>query len=137
MIRRPPKSTRTDTLFPYTTRFRSGFGADARARAGHTRHGAGAVFSRSDQPAAGLPVPSTLQACHVAVPPGPPRPAAARAGIGRLPSLSAVFPRNRPAMSRALAIANAEQCFDSGAFRALLARRLAVDRKSTRLNSSH
>src|SRR3546814_19982588 len=23
MIRRPPKSTRTDTLFPYTTRFRS------------------------------------------------------------------------------------------------------------------
>src|SRR3546814_8854438 len=25
MIRRPPRSTRTDTLFPYTTRFRSGF----------------------------------------------------------------------------------------------------------------
>src|SRR3546814_20060107 len=24
-IRRPPRSTRTDTLFPYTTRFRSGF----------------------------------------------------------------------------------------------------------------
>src|SRR3546814_19808715 len=23
MLRRPPKSTRTDTLFPYTTRFRS------------------------------------------------------------------------------------------------------------------
>src|SRR3546814_3141737 len=29
MIRRPPRSTRTDTLFPYTTLFRSG-----RARAG-------------------------------------------------------------------------------------------------------
>src|SRR3546814_8774163 len=28
MIRRPPRATRTDTLFPYTTRFRS-FGADA------------------------------------------------------------------------------------------------------------
>src|SRR3546814_21027833 len=27
MIRRPPRSTRTDTLFPYTTLFRSGFGA--------------------------------------------------------------------------------------------------------------
>src|SRR3546814_9278274 len=28
MIRRPPRSTRTDTLFPYTTRFRAGrFGA--------------------------------------------------------------------------------------------------------------
>src|SRR3546814_5249245 len=26
MIRRPPKSTRTDTLFPYTTLFRSGDG---------------------------------------------------------------------------------------------------------------
>src|SRR3546814_8559265 len=27
MIRRPPRSTRTDTLFPYTTLFRSGLGA--------------------------------------------------------------------------------------------------------------
>src|SRR3546814_10640312 len=26
MIRRPPRSTRTDTLFPYTTLFRSGVG---------------------------------------------------------------------------------------------------------------
>src|SRR3546814_14533991 len=30
MIRRPPRSTRTDTLFPYTTLFRSGW----RARTG-------------------------------------------------------------------------------------------------------
>src|SRR3546814_16775252 len=28
MIRRPPRSTRTDTLFPYTTLFRSFFGID-------------------------------------------------------------------------------------------------------------
>src|SRR3546814_3164325 len=35
MIRRPPRSTRTDTLFPYTTLFRSvAVGADQRARAG-------------------------------------------------------------------------------------------------------
>src|SRR3546814_10414791 len=27
MMRRPPRSTRTDTLFPYTTLFRSGFKA--------------------------------------------------------------------------------------------------------------
>src|SRR3546814_6048034 len=27
MIRRPPRSTRTDTLFPYTTLFRSGIGS--------------------------------------------------------------------------------------------------------------
>src|SRR3546814_15428759 len=29
MIRRPPRSTRTDTLFPYTTLFRSYTGADS------------------------------------------------------------------------------------------------------------
>src|SRR3546814_15250902 len=29
MIRRPPRSTRTDTLFPYTTLFRSGPGVAA------------------------------------------------------------------------------------------------------------
>src|SRR3546814_14680631 len=37
MIRRPPRSTRTDTLFPYTTLFRSprpGDGADGRSRPG-------------------------------------------------------------------------------------------------------
>src|SRR3546814_2960014 len=28
MIRRPPRSTRTDTLFPYTTLFRSSLGAE-------------------------------------------------------------------------------------------------------------
>src|SRR3546814_2854572 len=28
MIRRPPRSTRTDTLFPYTTLFRSAVGGD-------------------------------------------------------------------------------------------------------------
>src|SRR3546814_9044974 len=30
MIRRPPRSTRTDTLFPYTTLFRSGGQAERR-----------------------------------------------------------------------------------------------------------
>src|SRR3546814_6588703 len=30
MIRRPPRSTRTDTLFPYTTLFRSPIGGDIR-----------------------------------------------------------------------------------------------------------
>src|SRR3546814_14975877 len=29
MVRRPPRSTRTDTLFPYTTLFRSAVDADA------------------------------------------------------------------------------------------------------------
>src|SRR3546814_7355449 len=34
MIRRPPRSTRTDTLFPYTTLFRSGLRRRARKRRG-------------------------------------------------------------------------------------------------------
>src|SRR3546814_12625299 len=33
MIRRPPISTRTDTLFPYTTLFRSGLGENAKTHA--------------------------------------------------------------------------------------------------------
>src|SRR3546814_12410040 len=32
MIRRPPRSTRTDTLFPYTTLFRSFHGPEGRSR---------------------------------------------------------------------------------------------------------
>src|SRR3546814_19026025 len=36
MIRRPPRSTRTDTLFPYTTLFRSAAAGGA-APAGHVR----------------------------------------------------------------------------------------------------
>src|SRR3546814_9441437 len=38
MIRRPPRSTRTDTLFPYTTLFRStaiAVGVDVRKHAGY------------------------------------------------------------------------------------------------------
>src|SRR3546814_11085555 len=39
MIRRPPRSTRTDTLFPYTTRFRS-FGAGLHPAPAHPDPGA-------------------------------------------------------------------------------------------------
>src|SRR3546814_10999202 len=46
MIRRPPRSTRTDTLFPYTTLFRSA--ADARADrsrdGGRVRYVGGGLF---------------------------------------------------------------------------------------------
>src|SRR3546814_19935479 len=34
MIRRPPRSTRTDTLFPYTTLFRSGYAGEQGAGCG-------------------------------------------------------------------------------------------------------
>src|SRR3546814_3112492 len=45
MIRRPPRSTRTDTLFPYTTLFRS---VDSRPTSSETRapHTSPAVMSR-------------------------------------------------------------------------------------------
>src|SRR3546814_15029552 len=48
MIRRPPRSTRTDTLFPYTTLFRSvGVGS---GECTHTRrpHGGGVAAQRSE-----------------------------------------------------------------------------------------
>src|SRR3546814_2419861 len=46
MIRRPPRSTRTDTLFPYTTLFRSGAGTfDVFAVVG-AAEGVGALFGR-------------------------------------------------------------------------------------------
>src|SRR3546814_15212332 len=38
MIRRPPRSTRTDTLFPYTTLFRSHVGGRAHAAGGLLPH---------------------------------------------------------------------------------------------------
>src|SRR3546814_18157393 len=38
MIRRPPRSTRTDTLFPYTTLFRSGDGRELQFQLPGHRH---------------------------------------------------------------------------------------------------
>src|SRR3546814_4957045 len=52
MIRRPPRSTRTDTLFPYTTLFRSAGHSLARLH-GLVRHEAG-VRVVPAQPALGL-----------------------------------------------------------------------------------
>src|SRR3546814_18937934 len=47
MIRRPPRSTRTDTLFPYTTLFRSQLGhLRANALGGRQRVGAGGQLDR-------------------------------------------------------------------------------------------
>src|SRR3546814_2334572 len=45
MIRRPPRSTRTDTLFPYTTLFRSG-ARRGRGSRGSSRGGARAAHGR-------------------------------------------------------------------------------------------
>src|SRR3546814_963010 len=106
MIRRPPRSTRTDTLFPYTTLFRSIGDLD------HVAAAAVAILDREPRPVArdarvqpqlvALQVeaqdrlePGTVQPCAGARIPGPA--AAANVGLDRI----------------------------------------HVDRKSTRLNSSH
>src|SRR3546814_6983008 len=49
MIRRPPRSTRTDTLFPYTTLFRSAWPATAAAPSrARTRRRSTAAFTNAD-----------------------------------------------------------------------------------------
>src|SRR3546814_4181514 len=47
MIRRPPRSTRTDTLFPYTTLFRSRFQGFDALRAGQTKRHLAALVEPS------------------------------------------------------------------------------------------
>src|SRR3546814_21054049 len=49
MIRRPPRSTRTDTLFPYTTLFRSYYGRWTYKFEEAARQGAAAVFIVHDR----------------------------------------------------------------------------------------
>src|SRR3546814_17433385 len=68
MIRRPPRSTRTDTLFPYTTLFRSysrAGGGPGRAGPQHRHHGArdtrarrGLAAAREGQQGAGARPPA-------------------------------------------------------------------------------
>src|SRR3546814_2883454 len=113
MLRRPPRSTRTDTLFPYTTLFRSDEGRvlrlvgdggrieqDLRA---HQRHGARALRKPL------VPADGGAQRAVARVP----HPKAGVAGIEVVFFLVA-----RP-------VGNVRLAID------------AEDRKSTRLNSSH
>src|SRR3546814_3852411 len=66
MIRRPPRSTRTDTLFPYTTLFRS---ADARRRHGRDAGHAAAQERPHPRPHARRPVGAGGGARHDGEPP--------------------------------------------------------------------
>src|SRR3546814_8702742 len=108
MIRRPPRSTRTDTLFPYTTLFRS----------------------REDEPVGEEIAPAAGSRGPAFV--------AALGGAANLASIDACTTRLR------LVVAD-QGAADEARLRALgakgfvrpSAQALQVDRKSTRLNSSH
>src|SRR3546814_18108917 len=101
VIRRPPRSTRTDTLFPYPTLFRS-------ARTDTSQQGEPGTGAR--QRLAGLDLPSHLDARVDGV-----------TGRGHLG-------RGRIVARRGLVTATGV---------AAIGGRRALDRKSTRLNSSH
>src|SRR3546814_13867142 len=107
MTQRPPRSTRTDTLFPYTSLFRSPNETVTGNRAGH--------------PSYFRPTPPHQTA-------GPPR-----AGLGRLPRVM----REAQQLDVArVQISAAVLPFDDVISDDALRWR-GADRKSTRLNSSH
>src|SRR3546814_7646267 len=122
MIRRPPRSTRTDTLFPYTTLFRSArvSAADLRAFLAHRRgQGLGnASAARELSAVRGFLTFAT--------------------GEGATPRLKG--PRVKKGVPRPIspdeAVALAEEVAENAAEPWIGARDWA-DRKSTRLNSSH
>src|SRR3546814_8410876 len=125
MIRRPPRSTRTDTLFPYTTLFRSPAGAD---RASRLRAG------RFDPDGRARASHDSLRAQ-----PDLPEEAARAAARARRPAVRELDARRLDHPEPLLSLLEAALPARGGApARALapLARR-GLDRKSTRLNSSH
>src|SRR3546814_15752659 len=99
MIRRPPRSTRTDTLFPYTTLFRSAL------------RGAGAAGDERRRPRRPLSDPPVVEAARVVD-----------------------MARRRPDRNRGILVAARPRAAAGHLARAPPPQ---VDRKSTRLNSSH
>src|SRR3546814_14148357 len=120
MIRRPPRSTRTDTLFPYTTLFRS-------RAAGAARH----LRSVSRQPRAlGLPLPPVVSHGSGHVPRGGGVMTMHRRNTSTAPHRSVLL----AALLLALPLAATAQSAPASSSTSSMDMR---DRKSTRLNSSH
>src|SRR3546814_4491133 len=121
MIRRPPRSTRTDTLFPYTPLFRSS--ALFSAPEGHYRV---IVFVVSDKPfATSRGAASREQAA-----------AWLQGGLNLLPAAIANLPVSANHACTALIYQFHKQGFQGEAV-SVLDGAPEADRKSTRLNSSH
>src|SRR3546814_6589209 len=108
MIRRPPRSTRTDTLFPYTTLFRSTVG-------GHLQL-------------------SVVVAQHPHVALGAHQRAVALQDINGLVDLRRYLGARRLAVAH---VADPDRCPRVEPGQKLPCVAHALDRKSTRLNSSH
>src|SRR3546814_19473829 len=108
MIRRPPRSTRTDTLFPYTTLFRSDLRYDVYGTYGRTK----AKFIGYNR----LVVPNLLAALDAVVDPGDGQ-VRCRMDVPALQPAGYVRPN----------IVGSAACAPFN----------PLDRKSTRLNSSH
>src|SRR3546814_10017693 len=110
MILRPPRSTRTDTLFPYTTLFRS--------TAALAAHSPVTVYAKLLRQLA-----AQLAAAHITAP----------AHADLKPQLAGAITQDRFHLGIALkAFRHARHLLAS-----LLAARHVTDRKRTRLNSSH
>src|SRR3546814_8314049 len=127
MIRRPPRSTRTDTLFPYTTLFRSRQGCRGEAEA---------LYQDAVRLAA-RPNPQLHVPLHVRI-------ARAGDGLGEAGTTHAGAVHAEK-LGVLLVQGFGDHLVDVSASRKRLARRVIVgdgigepgDRKSTRLNSSH
>src|SRR3546814_4891124 len=135
MIRRPPRSTRTDTLFPCTTLFRSNIIAcTAYLRELHDRFGSPGFLAaynagpgRYEQHlATGRPLPRETRA-YLAI-------LAPMVG-GSQPGRAMIAPADPLAWTRAPLFAMPAE--DALAASQAAAELLPEDRKSTRLNSSH
>src|SRR3546814_8400991 len=120
MIRRPPRSTRTDTLFPYTTLFRSGVAVGAVAlreggRGGQRQRGGEGVTEGTGQQRHGVLLRGLAPPTY-------------GSGWWRM------FPRTPDALKVQCRIADAAAAASGHNTRMEI---ILKDRKSTRLNSSH
>src|SRR3546814_1944710 len=116
MIRRPPRSTRTDTLFPYTTLFRSAAALPPPCHASGFRSPRSSTTATADWSGAALGLHVRRQETHV---------------VG-LAERDAELAQDRVCRGDVEV-----QVRHHVLAHVLAARKLAVDRKSTRLNSSH
>src|SRR3546814_14829017 len=126
MIRRPPRSTRTDTLFPYTTLFRS------MASCGDDKAMAAKKLNLDNFLPYRLSIASNVLSSRIAAE------YENRFGL-KIPEwrLMAVLGEGQPKTQRELVAATRMDKVTVNRAAKALADRQLIDRKSTRLNSSH